>query len=96
MPAGPPVTESQFIRTISTILLNPIVAMASKLVIAEVDVLVEPGEIGPDMVVTPGVFVDRIVQIPDGGLGSEKYKKENFAILLENEIARQIVFARKR
>lgn len=75
---------------------SPIVAMASKLVIAEVDELMEPGEIDPEMVVTPGVFVDRIVKIPEGGLGSEKYKKGNYAAILENDFARKIVLARRR
>lgn len=75
---------------------SPIVAMASKLVIAEVDELVEPGEIDAEMVVTPGVFVDRIVKIPESGLGSERFKRDNYAAILENEFARKIVLARKR
>lgn len=75
---------------------SPIVAMASKLVIAEVDELVEPGEIDAEMVITPGVFVDRIVKIPEAGLGSEQYKRDNYAAIIENEFARKIVLARKR
>jgi 3-oxoacid CoA-transferase A subunit len=75
---------------------SPIVAMASKLVIAEADELLEPGEIDPEMVVTPGVFVDRVVKIPEGGPGSEQYKIDNYAAILENEFARKIVLARKR
>jgi 3-oxoacid CoA-transferase subunit A len=39
-------------------------AMAAKLTIAEVDRVVAPGEIGPDDVHTPGIFVDRVVEIP--------------------------------
>lgn len=40
---------------------NPIVAMAGDIVIMEVEQLVEPGEIEPDRVQLPGVFVDYIV-----------------------------------
>jgi 3-oxoacid CoA-transferase subunit A len=40
---------------------NPVVAMAGKVTIAEVEHLVETGEIDPDQVHTPGIFVQRIV-----------------------------------
>jgi 3-oxoacid CoA-transferase A subunit len=39
---------------------NPLVAMAGKITVAEVEELVEPGEIDPDQVHTPGIFVNRI------------------------------------
>jgi acyl CoA:acetate/3-ketoacid CoA transferase alpha subunit len=42
---------------------NPPVAMAGRITIAEVDRLVEVGELGPDDVHLPGIFVDRIVQL---------------------------------
>ena len=41
---------------------NPLMAMAARVTIAEVEQLVEPGAIDPDHVVTPGIFVKRIVQ----------------------------------
>jgi 3-oxoacid CoA-transferase subunit A len=41
---------------------NPMMATAAKITIAEVEHLVEPGELDPDMVHTPSVFVKRIVQ----------------------------------
>lgn len=41
---------------------NPMVAMAAPIVVAEVDELVEIGEIAPDEVVTPAIFVDYIVK----------------------------------
>lgn len=44
---------------------NPVVAMAGKITIAEVEELVEIGEIDPDQVHTPGIFVHRIVQNAD-------------------------------
>jgi 3-oxoacid CoA-transferase subunit A len=47
----------------STRNFNPLVAMAGKITIAEVERLVEPGEITPDQVHLPGVFVQRVVAL---------------------------------
>jgi len=44
---------------------NPIMAMNARVTIAEVDEIVEIGEIDPEVVVTPGIFVNRIVRIKD-------------------------------
>ena len=44
------------------------VATAVNTTIAEVDEIVEVGEIDPERVNTPGLYVDRIVRIPEGGL----------------------------
>jgi 3-oxoacid CoA-transferase subunit A len=41
---------------------NPMMAMAAKVTIAEVEHLVKPGELDPDMVHTPSIFVKRIFQ----------------------------------
>ncbi len=41
---------------------NPAMAMAGKITIAEVEELVEPGELDPNHIHTPGVFVQRIFQ----------------------------------
>ena len=41
---------------------NPMMAMAGRVTVAEVDQLVEPGEIDPDLVHTPAIFVQRIFQ----------------------------------
>jgi 3-oxoacid CoA-transferase subunit A len=41
---------------------NPMMATAAKITIAEVEQLVEPGEIEPDQVHTPSVYVKRIIQ----------------------------------
>ena len=41
---------------------NPMVATCGKVTIAEVEELVEPGELDPDQIHTPGIFVDRIIQ----------------------------------
>ena len=41
---------------------NPMIATCGKVTIAEVEHLVEVGELDPDQIHTPGIFVDRIVQ----------------------------------
>jgi 3-oxoacid CoA-transferase subunit A len=41
---------------------NPVMATAAGVTIAEVDELVEPGQIDPDHVVTPGIFVRHVIQ----------------------------------
>jgi len=41
---------------------NPLCATAGKICIAEVEHLVEVGELEPDLIHTPGIYVDRIVQ----------------------------------
>ncbi|HXY98873.1 MAG TPA: CoA transferase subunit A [Stellaceae bacterium] len=43
---------------------NPIMATAAKATVAEVEHLVAPGEIDPDHIVTPGIFVQRVVHVP--------------------------------
>ncbi len=40
---------------------NPVIALAADLVIAEVDEIVDVGEIDPDHVMTPGALIDKIV-----------------------------------
>jgi 3-oxoacid CoA-transferase subunit A len=47
---------------------NPVMATAARVTIAEVEELVEPGQLDPDTIVTPGIFVKRIFQ----GTGYEK------------------------
>jgi len=47
---------------------NPMMAAAGRITIAEVEELVEPGELEPDSVHTPGIYVQRIFQ----GAGYEK------------------------
>lgn len=47
---------------------NPLMAMAGKVTIAEVEELVPAGELDPDMIHTPGIYVNRIFQ----GLKFEK------------------------
>ncbi len=47
---------------------NPLMAMAGKVTIAEVEELVQPGELDPDQIHTPGIYVHRIFQ----GINYEK------------------------
>lgn len=47
---------------------NPMMAMAGKITIAEVEELVEPGELDPNQIHTPGIFIQRIFQ-------GDKYEK---------------------
>jgi 3-oxoacid CoA-transferase subunit A len=41
---------------------NPIMATAARITIAEVEILVDPGELGGDEIATPGIYVKRILQ----------------------------------
>ena len=44
---------------------NPMMATASRMTVAQVENLVEPGTIDPDHIITPGIFVKRIVHVPN-------------------------------
>lgn len=54
---------------------GPVMCMAAKTAIVQANILVEPGEIDPEIVVTPGIFVQKIVEIREP--------------LSENELIRQ-------
>jgi 3-oxoacid CoA-transferase subunit A len=51
---------------------NPLVAMAGRITIAEVEELVEPGELDPEHIDTPGVFVQRVVEVGEAGKQIER------------------------
>lgn len=44
---------------------SPLMAAAAKLTIVQASRIVEPGEIDPEIVVTPGIFVTRVIEIAD-------------------------------
>jgi 3-oxoacid CoA-transferase subunit A len=44
---------------------NPMMATAARVTVAEVEHLVETGTLDPDQIHTPGIFVDRIVHVPN-------------------------------
>jgi 3-oxoacid CoA-transferase subunit A len=43
---------------------NPLAATCGRITVAEVEILVQPGELDPDQVHTPGIFVQRLVHNP--------------------------------
>ena len=49
---------------------GPIMAMAAKCTVASVHEVVEPGALDPEAVVTPGVFVQRVVPVPRRATGA--------------------------
>jgi acyl CoA:acetate/3-ketoacid CoA transferase alpha subunit len=54
---------------------NPLAGMAGRITIAEVDELVEPGEIDPDQVHLPGIYVDRVVLLTPEQSGERPIEK---------------------
>jgi len=51
---------------------NPNAATCGKITVAEVEILVEPGELDPDEIHTPGIFVHRVVHNPNAEKRIEK------------------------
>lgn len=41
---------------------NPMIAMAGKITVAEVEEIVEPGELDPNFIHVPGIYVNRVIQ----------------------------------
>jgi 3-oxoacid CoA-transferase subunit A len=54
---------------------NPVVAMAGRVTIAEVEKLVEPGELDPDSIHLPGVFVQRVVALTPEEAADKRIEK---------------------
>lgn len=44
---------------------NPPMATAARVTVAEVEHLVKPGELDPDAIITPGIFVTRLIETPN-------------------------------
>ena len=44
---------------------NPVMATAGKVTVAEVEHLVQPGDIDPDHIITPGIYVQRLIHVPN-------------------------------
>jgi 3-oxoacid CoA-transferase subunit A len=55
-------TEGNLIYRKTARNFNPMMATAGRITIAEVEHLVQPGELDPDQIHTPGIFVQRIIQ----------------------------------
>ena len=58
---------------------NPLAAMCGRVTIAEVEELVEPGEIDPNHVHTPGVFVQRVVPLTPEQAADKRIEKRDRA-----------------
>ncbi|MQG09967.1 MAG: CoA transferase subunit A [SAR202 cluster bacterium] len=43
---------------------NPVMATTARITVVEVDEIVEPGQLGPEEIITPGLYIDRIVLRP--------------------------------
>ncbi len=56
-------TEGNLVYRMTARNFNPMMASAAALTVAEVETLLEPGQIDPDHIVTPGIFVDRLVKL---------------------------------
>ena len=56
---------------------NPIMAMAAKITIAEVDEIVEVGDLEPECIITSGIFVNRIVKVKED-LGFPRHLERTF------------------
>ena len=54
---------------------NPLAAMCGRITIAEVEQLVEPGELDPNDVHTPGVFVQRVVALTPEQAADKRIEK---------------------
>ena len=55
---------------------NPVMATAGKVTVAEVEHLVEPGELDPNDVHTPGVYVQRVVALTPEQAADKKIEKK--------------------
>ena len=58
-------TEGNLIYRYTARNFNPPAATAGRVTVAEAEVIVEPGELDPNNIVTPGIFVQRLIQASD-------------------------------
>ncbi len=56
-------TEGNLVYRMTARNFNPVMATAAKVTVAEIEELVEPGEIDADAIITPGIFVKRMVKL---------------------------------
>ena len=54
---------------------NPLCAMAGRMTIAEVEQLVEPGELDPDHIHLPGIFVQRVLPLTPEQAGDKRIER---------------------
>lgn len=65
-------TEGNLIYRKTARNFNPMMATAAKVTIAEVEHLFDTGELEPDQIMTPGIYVDRIIHYPNASKHIEK------------------------
>ena len=58
---------------------GPIMASAAKVAIAQVSEVVPLGELDPEVIVTPGIFVQRVIAVPQAAHGSESAQPASHA-----------------
>ena len=58
---------------------NPLAAMCGRVTIAEVEELVEPGELDPDSIHTPGVYVHRVVRLTHDQVRDKRIERRTVA-----------------
>jgi len=73
---------------------QPMMAMAARTTIVEADKIVEVGEIDPEHVVTPGAFVDRIIEIPEDGYGTPEKGAKLISMLTQISSVRDLLFGK--
>jgi 3-oxoacid CoA-transferase subunit A len=64
----------------STRNFNPLAAMAGRITVAEVEELVEPGEIDPDAVHLPGIYVQRVVALTPEQAADKQIEKRTVSV----------------
>jgi len=64
---------------------NPVVAMAGRTTVAEVERLVEPGQIDPDQVHLPGVYVQRVVVLTTEQAAAKRIEKRTVTLAAPKE-----------
>lgn len=65
-------TEGNLVYRLTARNFNPGAAMCGRITVAEVEILVQPGELSPDEIHTPGIFVQRLVHNPNPDRRIEK------------------------
>src|ERR1035437_1612261 len=81
-------TQGNLVFRLTTRNFSPLVAMAGKITIAEVEHLVQPGELDPDSIHVPGIYVHRIFQ-------GEKYLKRIEQRTIRKKIVMEVAFKTK-
>jgi 3-oxoacid CoA-transferase subunit A len=68
---------------------NPLCAMSGKITIAEVEELVEPGELDPDQIHLPGIYVQRVVPLTPEQAQDKRIERRTVTTPAEAEVGAQ-------